>query len=63
MGAHVILHVAKFRELLATCCALKHLVFATCLSIQILHFSEALRFLDGTFSELSLPLFLTLFLL
>ena len=42
----VVLHVAELCEFLATRNALEDLIFATCLSIQILHFSEAFGFLD-----------------
>jgi len=45
--AHMVLHVAQLRELLAASQALEHLVFATGILIQILHFPEAFRFLDG----------------
>ena len=41
MRSDVVLHVAELCEFLAARQALEDLIFATCLSIQILHFSEA----------------------
>ena len=41
MRSDMVLHVAELCEFLAARQALEDLIFATCLSIQILHFSEA----------------------